>query len=460
MLTLEVIAVGDVLDLTAVAVTTDLLLEPLRWRERVVEEVVLDSADYVRRRRTLQVSTLREVLALDDRESTEARLILPLLTLEKRPLPHFDVRSPHDDAVLLRRFDGARREAALVVRYLDELDLPVSEPLEGLLREGLAFDDGAWRAVQATSGPGSRPWRRFLEQGLGDTVDRQLLGDLLLLGDRAAEVLQDRTDVPDDSVSAVAQPLLLVPRLLGEGYVDDLHSAVTLIEAYVYLLDQVAARVGRESPSAADDVLSVLADYGHRWEAFLDLTVPLDRPFLVGLDHVEVAPLGLRGARLRSRTTVPLVVADASSIHVAVRVKDPAAQLRRVVARRPHSHEEAFFGSTSSATRELHTFYAWERDRDFRVELQLDLAPLLRVWLGQLGVCAVVVLVAVSLVVRRPSQLTELLVVVGPTAAAAGLLLSREPSTLGSRLRLPLTVLLAAAVGALTAVAAWRFATL
>jgi len=110
---MEVVRRGRSRRLTSPEVTTRLLLQPLEWRERAVEELALDSASFVRRRRTLQVLPLRPLL--QDLlpaacSATTARLVLPVATLDKRPLPDVDVTSPHGDAVLIRRFEIAPRQ--------------------------------------------------------------------------------------------------------------------------------------------------------------------------------------------------------------------------------------------------------------------------------------------------------------------------------------------------------------
>lgn len=105
-------------------------------------------------------------------------------------------------------------------------------------------------------------------------------------------------------------------------------------------------------------------------------------------------------------------------------------------------------------------FYVWEVDVDFRVILTARLGVLRRVAVANMLLALIVGLVALALVLLAPASTSELAVVAGPTAAAASLLLLREPSTLASRLRLPYTALTALTVAALIAVAVWRFTTL
>ena len=68
------------LDLTAVDITRRLLAEPEAWRERAVERLDVGSAEFVHRRRSLQVRPLRSLLAPGSTLDT-AVVVLPLVAL-------------------------------------------------------------------------------------------------------------------------------------------------------------------------------------------------------------------------------------------------------------------------------------------------------------------------------------------------------------------------------------------
>lgn len=74
------------------------------------------------------------------------------------------------------------------------------------------------------------------------------------------------------------------------------------------------------------------------------------------------------------------------------------------------------------------------------------------------AVAALNVLIALALVIEGVTDLATLAIVTSPAALAASLLTTREPSTLGSRLRRLSTVLLGASLILLIATATCLFA--
>lgn len=203
-------------------------------------------------------------------------------------------------------------------------------------------------------------------------------------------------------------------------------------------------------------MLTVLADWGRHWELMVLAEVPLDRPFSVSYRHLD--PVGVTGWR---NTVAPaVVIADADSNHVAISTSDPGTRLVDVTARHPRTGELAQMGSTSRETSEMHAFYVWEVDVDFRIVLSARLDVLRRLIVGNALLGLLVLLVTAALVSRAPSTVGELAIVAGPTAAVASLLLLREPSTLASQLRLRYSAGVAITFLALMLVAMWRFTTL
>lgn len=445
-------------DLTAMAVTTRLLAEPRAWRERAVERLDVGSAQFIRRRRTLQVRRLRPLLGQAPASASydTALLVLPLATLPKRPLIDLDLHGPTGDLVLLRRPEVAEREAALVEHYAEEAGLPIPPLVDGVVPTLLGFTDGAWRDVRAESGSVLQAEQRYLEQGLDQPVHSSLLVHLTALGERAATALDRHVDVPTSETSALERPLLIVPPLVEQGLVRDLDQAVDALEQYVAWLEGASRAAEHSRPSAAGDLLSVLADYGRHWELMVFGEFPLDRPFVVGFEHLDAVPV--KGRRNMVRPSV--VIADADSNHVTLRSTDSGTRLSHVKAVHPRTGRVAEMGSTSLQTQELHSFYVWEVDVDYRVVLEARLSVLRRTALGVATLASLVLLVAMALVVKPPDSLAGLALTAGPAAAVAGSLLLREPSTLASRLRLPYTVSATAALVLLAGVTVWRFLTL
>lgn len=447
---------GQPLDLTSPEVTRRLLAHPRAWRERAVERLQIGSAEFVHRHRSLQCRPLFPLvydLVAGAPPSATAFVVVPLGLLPKQPLLQFDVHGPAGPATLIRRPDIAAREALLLEAYAAEAGLPVSAALREVLPVLLSLTEGSWAAVKTQARRWQDPVDLYLRQGLTQPVSREQLSRLHAASRRAGAALDPYNELPADLTSAAESPFLIVPPLVEDVYVDGIDQAVLLVEEYADLVERAAQEADRETPNAAADFLTVLADYGRQWELMVLAELPLDRPFTRTFEHLD--PAGVRG--WRNTVTSSVVIADADSNHVTLSVDDPGARLVRVRGVHPRTGKPAIMGSTSRKTAELHAFYVWEVAVDFRVVLQSRLGVLRRVALGNVLLALVVSLVSASLAVRAPGTLSELTFVAGPTAAAASLLLLREPSTLASRLRLRYSALVAASVIALVSTATWRF---
>jgi hypothetical protein len=451
---------GQPIDLTSAEVTSRLLRNPRDWRERAVEGLRVGSARFVHRERSLQCRPLfhlvSDLVAPGARPSSTGFVVLPLALMPKQPLISFEVSGPGSPPVLLRRPDIADREARLIQAYAAEAGLHLGDDVLDALPVLLGFTEGSWAAVKAAAGRGGDAFTTYLQEGLSQPLQEEQLTRLRAASDRAHAALSPFSESPADVTSAAESPFLIVPVLVEGGYVPDADRAIQIVVDYVDLLERAVERAAVQEPSAAGDLLSVLADYGRHWELMVLCEVPLDRPFTVTYRHLD--PVRVRGWH---HTIAPaVVIADADSNHVAISIEDPGTRLVSVVALHPRTGSFARMGSTSRRSDEMHAFYVWEVDVDFRVVLSARLGVLRRVALANILLAVIVLLVATALLLRPPATSGELAVVAGPTAAAASLLLLREPSTLASRLRLPYSVTVAAAVLVLVAVTIWRFVTL
>ncbi len=179
-------------------------------------------------------------------------------------------------------------------------------------------------------------------------------------------------------------------------------------------------------------------------------TVPLDAPFSV--KTVESRPLGLTSTRRqkigqRATGRQEVIVADARTNHVSIRVTDPNVELYDVQATDLAGTEPAWLLSAATErSAEVFSFYLSDPDRDFSVRLDLGLRPagLSRAvtWVFTL----LVVLALAAALSLASSDASVLAVLVVPTTFAGSLLLLREPSSLGTRLKRPVATLLACAL--------------
>ena len=182
-----------------------------------------------------------------------------------------------------------------------------------------------------------------------------------------------------------------------------------------------------------------------------DLEVPVNQAFVVKYEERDALRMR-RWHRLR----FDLVTGDSGSNHVTLRILDAAVVLRRPRACLPGQRERAALITTSEKTKELHSFYAWDADRPERIDLRTRVELLPRVRVAGFLVALLVYGVGALLLRQQPATVSELALAVAPAGLAAGLLSTREPSTLASRLRRLTTLLAVIGLALLLAAAVWR----
>lgn len=468
----------DVLDLTADREATAVLLDrPLEWRTRVVEQVDIDSATGTLRRRSVQCEPLRPVLdaaglRLGDGAATRARIVLPVAPVPKGPLLDFDVTGPDGkSALLLSRGEIAFRELGVVRALADRAGVAFSDDAAAVVELAIGFTDGPWRQFR---GRRRRRWLpddspagrrilandvdRYLQRGVAADVDYWLAG-WRERSDQARSLLAPFAERPSPD-SAVENPVLVVPPLLSGGTAGGPSDVDRLLDAYVRLCqDAVAAADGTSDPDrqvAAGVFLDVLTDYGAYYDLLVVTEVPLDEPFLVKTAYRRPLALSVIGNRGRQ----DVVIADALSNHVALRVTDPNTRLAGVGLERAgwaRGHRQRSFGLlAATSTPQVHSFYGPDNDRDYRAVLSFRVATLRRLQVVPYGLAVVLALSGIVALREDPAN-PVLGLLVGPAALAASVLFAREPSALGSRLRVLSTYLVFGAVAFLFAVGAFLY---
>lgn len=447
------------LDLTGnVAVSTALLADPLAWRIRVVEQIDVDSPSSALRRRSLQCAPLRHVIAAagglpalraDSVEPESALLVLPVAPIPKGPLLEFDIHGPEGaDAFLLQRADIAALETSFVMHQATDAGLAVDPAVAHLLEAALAFSEAQWQAMRPNL-------RRYLAEGTGLSRGDQQVTRWIDLAHEAGRRLGVYADVPDPLHSAIETPALVVPALLTAGHARSPADATVIVEAYVRLLSEAAALTSSADGQvavASRTFLDTLVEYGSHYDLMAVVRVPLDEPFLVKV--VDRRELTL--SRVRNRGEQSVVLADARSNHIALRAVDPNARLIHVRARSATTPKAAYGTFTYRSTPQVHSSYSFEPDRDYRVRLTFRVGLLHRLQLVPYAVGTVLFVVAWLIRDADPSP-RELALLIGPGALAASIVLAREPSALGSRLRRLSNLWVVAAMAAVFVVAGWRY---
>ncbi|PZF63079.1 hypothetical protein DEI81_09085 [Curtobacterium sp. MCBD17_013] len=225
--------------------------------------------------------------------------------------------------------------------------------------------------------------------------------------------------------------------------------ATTVLEEYRGL---ILAADSAATPEA-EVFLEALADYGNYYDLIAAMRIPLDEPFMV--KYSERRDLKLSWPRREGRQE--LVIADAQSNHATFKVTDPNVRISVFQAVQMTSDEFAVGAFQSRKDQQSRAIYAHDPDRDFRIRFRFQLGLLRRLQTIPYVATALLVLLSLALLHEKPEQLRDLALIVGPAALAASVLLVREPSTLGSRLRLTSSLLLAIALGVLVLVATFLY---
>lgn len=440
------------------SVTAKLLADTLAWRVRVVEEITVDAATTCLRRRSLQVAPLRDYLSeyLVDEDPkdpyTHALLGLFVAPIPRGQLMDFDVNGPDgNEACLLPRGDIASRQALYLENLAEECGHPLTDELRVLLTAVLGF-----------TGQYVKPEKSFayyINDGLGRKVSREMLTAWETVADRCWHILHERLDVAL-AYSAPENPALVLPDLFAseDGPQDD-ETATEWLNQYLSLLEALESASQTSHPNAplAEEFLDALADYANYYDLIAWMRVPLDEPFLVKYEERR----DLKLTWFQNRGDQELVLADARSNHVTLKVTDPNVRISGAVALMPGSDEFSAGAFPSRSSQQNRSFYAHESDRDYRIRLSFRLAPLLRLQAVPIFAALLLLLLSWALWDSRHTDLDlrTLALIAGPAALAASVLLAREPSTLGSRLRLTSTWVLGLALGTLVVVTVWLYVT-
>jgi hypothetical protein len=426
------------------SVTVAMLANPLEWRTRVVEEITVDAATTCLRRRSLQVVSLRQHLgdavAVED---THAMLALYVAPSPRGPLLDFDVSGPEGDGWLLQRVEIAAIQATYLTQLAESCGQKVNQQVQVLLTAVCGFTGELLADFKGA------PTAAYLEAGLGRPLAEETVQVWEEITDSCRALLRPRLDV-FRGYSAPENPALVLPELFASGLLANDQQATAWLRDYRTLLASVAEHADQSEPNLAEEFLVALADYANYYDLIVAMRVPLDEPFLVKTVErrdVTLSPFTNTG-------TQELVIADAQTNHVTFKVSDPNVRIRKFRALMPDRDEYSYGAFQSRQSPQNRAFYAHDPDRDYRVRLSFQLGLLRRLQLVPYLVASLLLLMMAALLIEQPTDLRTLAVVVGPAALAASILLAREPSTLGSRLRLVSSLTVTMALLALVLVSA------
>ncbi|WP_146244063.1 hypothetical protein [Curtobacterium sp. MCBD17_013] len=428
-------------------ITAWLIARGLDWRVRSVEAITVDSATSCSRRRSLQATPLRTVLAdvpglQLDADTSHAFIALNVATVPRGPLVDFDIEGPLGDAWLLPRQEIAARQALFLTSMASSFHPSPSSDLVTLLTAILGFTGEFFSSREAVA------LEDYLSVGIGQAPSATFLEHCRSVANDCRHVLRPHLD-RFHGYSAPENPTLALPELVANGLIAMEAQATTVLEEYRGL---ILAADSAATPEA-EVFLEALADYGNYYDLIAAMRIPLDEPFMV--KYSERRDLKLSWPRREGRQE--LVIADAQSNHATFKVTDPNVRISVFQAVQMTSDEFAVGAFQSRKDQQSRAIYAHDPDRDFRIRFRFQLGLLRRLQTIPYVATALLVLLSLALLHEKPEQLRDLALIVGPAALAASVLLVREPSTLGSRLRLTSSLLLAIALGVLVLVATFLY---
>ncbi|WP_157545997.1 hypothetical protein [Mycobacterium sp. IS-1742] len=416
-------------------VTAALLLEPLQWRVRVVEEIVVDAATTCLRTRSLQAAPLRPLIESHvSPADTQVLIALNVAPMPRGPLLDFTIEGPLGDAWLLPRMEIAQRQARYLTAVAMRAGIRVTGRQNRILTRVLGFSETGW-----LYGSDGFSLADYLEDGLGTSVTARVLEEWAAINTSCKRLLRPLLDMPVQ-YTVCESPALAIPDLYPADVPFDEDDATKYLREYLRLLQKMLTMV--DSSPFAGEFLRALADYGTHYDMIVAVKVPVDEPFVI--KYTERRSLTLHP--LRRTGSQILVIADAQSNHVTFKISDPNVRIADFAALEPAKDEFAFGSFLSKSDDQTRSFYAHDTDRDYRVRLKFKLA-LLRRLQGVPYLASLLIFLLSMVLMREPTKdLRTLGLIVGPSALAASVLLAREPSTLGSRLRLASTLVLAGSV--------------
>jgi hypothetical protein len=413
----------------------DLLSDSNVWKQRAVTEFAFEAANHVRVSSSFQIEFPPDLIEryVDTRFTRRANILLPVVAKTKDALLNFNLRGPEGSpATLLPRVSIAGLQAD----YLQGLATSSSA-------ERVVLSHGIYDAISVFTpftfrtrflrrwarGPGAeRPFekalRSYLEDGLGFQVGAADISRWRARTRSAGEILSRRLDEPADPLSSSEEILLAAPLIEPPpATVTDLDR---LVERYVEHVEIADA--------ANDDAyLSVLSEYGRRYELICEVEVPLLEPFRIKVE--EDQPLGLKR---RGRMMHALVVGGSKSMHIEAQTVDSNVVLgRKMSLRDTKGHDISGRMELIRITPERLALYSSDRERPYIAVLSLRLRTAFQLTFAA-ALLTMISLAATIVVLTLPEDrffISSLGVLAVPTTVASAFVLTREDSPLATRLQ-------------------------
>lgn len=424
-------------DLTNESGLTFALLDDMRaWRQRAVIELELSDSDHVSVESTYQmriplslIRRFQQGVNLGD----PVRLVLPFMVRPKGELLlDVNVVGPgRSSAFILLRQDAAKIQTAYLA-HLSESTGDMKGRISNLLAGICAYTSDAWERTLEGRPQSRLGWQRKRRRVGQEKILAGYLQTDLGFNIQPSDILK--------CLEVLEEPRLKLVEALGEGEVQDSASECMLL-AIPFMADpprnlaelhQLAESFQEAVHNLSDDGLTVLAEYGRRWEMFIDTVVPAGQLCSVKLS--ERRPWPNAPSRVMSQE---VAFGDAATSHVEIRAADHG-----VVIRKPKIYDLAEKKSgfevvdATRVTADAVAFYASNDDRPYRAKISVEVWPrrFSRLLVNWLLVLIVLAGVAVARMTGGNDLVDALALMAFPLTLAGAVVLARETTPLAERL--------------------------
>ena len=415
------------------------------WRERLVEEVVVEDGDHVTAAASYQIRLPLDVVQQfwTDVESGDlVRMLLPLTTRPKELLLGVDLLGPGESACFLL----LKEQIAWIQReYAYELIGSGSQSpgSDALLYAISNYTVDIWAEFEARFRDPTAALVAYLKDGLPFEVDERLVVEWQQIVAVTEDQLSDALGEPPDRTSASENLLRALP------FVDELPTSSEEVGRW---LADFRALVETAEPAAR----AVIAEYGRRWEVIVETVITVDQPCKVKL--ITKRPWGSSDPR---RTTQRISIGDAATAHIEVRIADHSVEFAGPPELTDLWGERLGVPVVDSLryTADTAAIYVSNgEDTPYFVDVAVELRPRrpIRVLISSIWVM-VVFAIGVAILLPEGDQLAaNLALLTFPLTLAGAIVLTRDTSAVSHRLQERSRVGLAIMIALLWLVAALR----
>jgi hypothetical protein len=434
----------------------DLLSDSALWKQRAITELSFEAANHVRVASSFQIEFPPALIKkyANTRFARRANILLPVTAKSKDALLNFNLSGPGGTpATLVPRVSIAGLQAD----YLQGLAVssPASlQPLELAIYDAISvFTPFTFRTRflqkrrcgRWIEQPFEEALLAYLEEGVNFPVS---IGDVKRWRSKtkvAGAVLARRLDEQPEPLSSSEEILLAVPLI---------EPPVASVAVVDRIVDRFLAQVLKADEANDDPYLSVLAEYGRRYELICEVEVPLLEPFRIKVE--EDRPLGLKSLGV---TTHEIVIGGSRSMHIEARTADSNVVLGKMMEfRDAQGRDISNRMELIRITSEGLALYSSDQKRPYlaRLSLKLRVAFQLTVAALLLTVISIIAAIAAMSLPGDRFLVASLGVLVVPTTVASAFVLTREDTPLATRLQRFWRSSLAIATLLLWFVVVWR----